>query len=146
LQLVRWSHSVRKLYSIRRAGKEHSGIFVDVYVSKGAQDTWEKVLDGTLSGFSIGGNVKKTDNQFNSELDKSIRVIKEYDLTELSLVDNPANQLSNIFSIQKTADGNTFSGIAADVQVENIFYDSSSDEVFLSKESEFKSPTTDKSS
>jgi len=128
----------------KKSGKEHSGIFVDVYVSKGAQDTWEKVLDGTLSGFSIGGNVKKTDNQFNAELDKSIRVIKEYDLTELSLVDNPANQLSNIFSIQKTADGNTFSGIAADVQVENIFYDASSDEVFLSKDSEFKSPTTDR--
>jgi hypothetical protein len=143
--------AVGKMVSFRKetffdknSGKEHSGIFVDVYVSKGAQDTWEKVLDGTLSGFSIGGNVKKTDNEFNSELDKSIRVIKEYDLTELSLVDNPANQLSNIFSIQKTADGNTFSGIAADVQVENIFYDASSDEVFLSKDSEFKSPTTDR--
>lgn len=29
----------------------YNGIFVTAYVSKGAQDTWEKVLDGTLSAF-----------------------------------------------------------------------------------------------
>jgi len=38
------------------ASKEfYNGVYVDAYISKGAQDTWEKVLDGTLSGFSIGG-------------------------------------------------------------------------------------------
>ncbi len=30
----------------------YNGVFVNAYISKGAQDTWEKVLDGTLSGFS----------------------------------------------------------------------------------------------
>ena len=37
--------------------KFYSGVYVSAYVSKGAQDTWEKVLDGTLTGFSIGGNI-----------------------------------------------------------------------------------------
>ena len=143
--------AVGKMVSFRKeklfdkeTGKEYSGVFVNAYVSKGAQDTWEKVLDGTLSGFSIGGNITKSVDEYNSTLEKSIRVIKEYDLTELSLVDNPANQLSNIVSIEKTADGTVMKGIATEVQVENVFYDKETDEVFLSTDSEFVSPTTNK--
>ena len=132
-----------KLYD-KETGKELSGVFVDAYVSKGAQDTWEKVLDGTLSGFSIGGNVKDAESTFDKDLEKTVRVIKDYDLTELSLVDNPANQLSNIVSIQKTADGTVYKGIATNVEVENVFYDKETDEVFLSTESEFMSPTSKK--
>ena len=41
--------------------KMYNGIYVSAYISKGAQDTWEKVLDGTLSGFSIGGRMNKWD-------------------------------------------------------------------------------------
>jgi hypothetical protein len=142
--------AVGKMVSFRKeklfnadTGKEYSGVFVDAYVSKGAQDTWEKVLDGTLTGFSIGGNVKKADTKYDPEMEKSVRVIKEYDLTELSLVDNPANQLSNIVSIQKNAQGDTvFKGIAADLEIENIFYDKATDQVYLSSDSEFKSPET----
>ena len=126
--------AVGKMLSFRKekffdpkTGKEHSGVFVNVYVSKGAQDTWEKVLDGTLSGFSIGGNIKKSDNKYDDEMEKSIRVIKEYDLTELSLVDNPANQLSNILSIQKTNDGMVMKGMVAEATVENVFYCSTDD-------------------
>ncbi len=143
--------AVGKMVSFRKeklfdksTGKEYSGVFVNAYVSKGAQDTWEKVLDGTLSGFSIGGNITKSVDEYNPTLEKSIRVIKEYDLTELSLVDNPANQLSNIVSIEKTVDGTVFKGIATEVQVENVFYDKETDEVYLSTESEFTSPTTNK--
>ena len=56
--------------------KFYSGVYVSAYVSKGAQDAWEKVLDGTYSGFSIGGNIKTTEDAFNAELDKSIRLLK----------------------------------------------------------------------
>ena len=36
------------------ASKEfYNGVYVTSYISKGAQDTWEKVLDGTLAGFSM---------------------------------------------------------------------------------------------
>jgi hypothetical protein len=103
--------------------KNYSGVFVDVYVSKGAQDTWEKVLDGTLSGFSIGGSVNKSDVVLDKDgSDGPVRVIQDYDLTELSLVDNPANQFANVFSIQKADIGFTVTGMAAVVKTLNVFY------------------------
>jgi phage shock protein A len=108
-------------YFDKESGKTYKGIYVNAYVSKGAQDTWEKVLDGTLTGFSIGGNI--VNSAFEPGDDNDRRVIKEYDLMELSLVDTPANPLANIFSIQKNADGtSTMKGIAADTSVENVFW------------------------
>jgi len=98
--------------------KFYSGVYVSAYVSKGAQDTWEKVLDGTLTGFSIGGNIKKFDDEFDDKMDKTIRVIKEYDLHELSLVDNPANQFANVISIEKGELG----GFLAKAVVDNVYW------------------------
>jgi hypothetical protein len=102
--------------------KQYNGVFVDAYVSKGAPEVWEMVLDGTLTGFSIGGAVKESDSVFDPELKASVRVIKEYDLVELSLVDSPANQLANIFSIQKTDHGNFADGIFNKSHIENVFW------------------------
>ena len=79
----------------------YNGVYVDAYVSKGAQDTWEKVLDGTLTGFSIGGKIVESDNEVNKSTGKQVRFIKDYSLIELSIVDSPANELCNILSIQK---------------------------------------------
>jgi len=81
--------------------KFYNGVYVSAYVSKGAQDTWEKVLDGTLTGFSIGGRMNKWDDGYDEKSDTQIRIIKEYDLVELSLVDSPANQFANIISVEK---------------------------------------------
>ena len=103
--------------------KTYTGVFVDAYVSKGAQDTWEKVLDGTLSGFSIGGSINKAATVTDLEdYDGPVRVIKDYDLVELSLVDNPANQFANVFSIQKNDIGYKFTGMAAETKVSNVFF------------------------
>ena len=103
--------------------KTYSGVFVDVYVSKGAEDTWEKVLDGTLSGFSIGGSINKADTiQQHDDYEGTIRVIKDYDLVELSLVDNPANQLANVFSIQKADIGFKVTGMATEIKTLNVLY------------------------
>ncbi len=102
--------------------KFYRGIFVTARISKGAQDTWEKVLDGTLSGFSIGGEVNEADNEFSKEAGKTVRMIKDYDLVELSLVDNPANQLANVVSFQKSATGSvTVSGMAVETEIKNVF-------------------------
>ena len=120
--------------------KFYNGVYVDAYISKGAQDTWEKVLDGTLSGFSIGGSIKDTEDQYDPEMDKSIRVIKDYDLHELSLVDNPANQFANIVSIQKAEDGkNTFDGIMTKMSLENVYWSKDNNLVRLSKEEDVRS-------
>ena len=122
----------------------YNGVYVDAYISKGAQDTWEKVLDGTLAGFSIGGKILDSDNEMNKSTGKPVRFIKEYALIELSIVDSPANELCNIVSIEKVNGQMVFKGIAADVKMENIFYCAESDSVFMSTESEYISPVTGK--
>lgn len=105
-----------------KTDKFYQGIYVTAYVSKGAQDTWEKVVDGTLSGFSIGGNVMESENDID-ETGKPFRRVTKYMLTELSLVDNPANQLANVISFEKLADtGETVvTGDLAHITMENIF-------------------------
>jgi hypothetical protein len=120
--------------------KFYSGVYVSAYVSKGAQDTWEKVLDGTLTGFSIGGNITKSDDEFNKELDKPVRIIKEYQLHELSLVDNPANEFANVLSIEK----GELSGYLAKTEIENVFWDQDSDIVLISSSETEISPNSGK--
>ena len=102
--------------------KQYSGVYVDTYVSKGAQEVWEMVLDGTLTGFSIGGNVKDSESVLDGESKNSVRIIKDYDLVELSLVDSPANNLANIFSIQKTDNGDIATGIFNKSNIQNVFW------------------------
>ena len=120
--------------------KFYNGVFVSAYVSKGAQDTWEKVLDGTLTGFSIGGNIKDAEDVYNEDMDKSIRVIKDYDLYELSLVDNPANQYANVISIEKNHEG----GYLAKASIENVYWCSTDDLVQLSANGSSDCPRCDK--
>jgi len=122
----------------------YNGVYVDAYISKGAQDTWEKILDGTLQGFSIGGKIIDSDTEVNKSTGQSVRFIKDYSLVELSIVDSPANELCNILSIEKINGQMVFKGIAADVKMENIFYCAESDSVFMSTESEYISPVTGK--
>jgi hypothetical protein len=97
----------------KATGKKYSGVYVTAYISKGAQDAWEKVLDGTYSGFSIGGNIVDAKMEKSDNGQEDHRVIHNYDLHELSLVDSPANPLANFFSIQKMAKGMT---------LENVFW------------------------
>ena len=122
----------------------YNGVYVDAYISKGAQDTWEKILDGTLQGFSIGGKIIDSENEVNKSTGKPVRFIKEYALMELSVVDSPANELCNILSIQKMNGQLMFKGIAAETKVENIFYCEDSDSVFMSTDTEYVSPVSGK--
>ena len=120
--------------------KFYNGVFVSAYVSKGAQSTWEKVLDGTLTGFSIGGKMNKWDDAFDEKLDSQIRIIKDYDLVELSLVDSPANEFANIISVEKV------DGVAVikgdNTTLENVFWDSETGIVMVSENEKEISPTT----
>ena len=120
--------------------KFYSGVFVSAYISKGAQNTWEKVLDGTLSGFSIGGKMNKWDEAYDEKMDKSIRIIKEYDLVELSLVDNPANQFANILSVEKVDGVDIIKGENLDVEFENVFWDKENGIVKVSSSESEASP------
>jgi hypothetical protein len=120
--------------------KFYSGVFVSAYVSKGAQDTWEKVLDGTLTGFSIGGRMNKWDDGYDEKSDSTIRIIKDYDLVELSLVDSPANQFANIMSVEKVDGVDVVKG--QNVELENVFYDEESGIVMVSDQETVSSPIT----
>ena len=143
------SNAVGKMVSFKpeayydvKSGEFYNGVYVDAYISKGAQDTWEKILDGTLAGFSIGGKIIDSENEVNKSTGKPVRFIKEYALMELSVVDSPANELCNILSIQKMNGQLMFKGIAAETKVENIFYCEDSDSVFMSTEAEYVSPVS----
>lgn len=99
-------------------GQRYSGIEVTAYISKGAPNTWEKVLDGTLRGFSIGGGIIEKDTvNIDGE---NHRRIKKYVLGELSLVDNPDNPAALISMIKMADDGS----LEMDLEKEryHIFY------------------------
>ena len=62
--------------------KFYNAIYVSCYISKGAENTWEKILDGTLSAFSIGGEIKSAEPFVDPETEKTVRKNKK---TEESL-------------------------------------------------------------
>lgn len=93
----RWAGNVREMHERKAVGRrvavrcddQERKVYVRVRISKGAEDTWEKVRDGTLRGASIGAsNVEwRTERRAGRE----IPVARRYDLVELSLVDLPSN-------------------------------------------------------
>jgi hypothetical protein len=130
----------RDTYFDKASGKFHNGIFVDVYISKGAQDTWHKVNEGILSGFSIGGNIIEKESIYSKSADAPATLIKEYNLYELSLVDNPANDDSNVVSIQKIGDD-----IVEKNYLENIFWCGADEPVIVTEKTSYDCPSCNKS-
>jgi hypothetical protein len=120
--------------------KFYKGVYVSAYISKGAQDAWEKVLDGTYTGFSIGGRMNKWDDAYDEKSDEQIRIIKDYDLIELSLVDSPANQFASIMSVEKVDGVDVIKG--DETVLENVFYDKESGIVVTSQEETQISPVS----
>lgn len=113
----------KKDYYDESTGEIYSGIYVTARVSAGAPNTWEKVLDGTLSGFSVKGAIIKQHTEYVPDVERVVRFVDQYVLEELSLVDSPCNQLANIMSIQKSADGSVIiKGMAAEAEIENVFW------------------------
>jgi hypothetical protein len=82
------------------------------------------------------------DDAFDEGMDKAIRVIKNYDLLELSLVDSPANQFANILSVQKVDGVDTITGESLETALENVFWDKDSGIVMLSENDVEVSPTS----
>lgn len=88
--------NVREMHGKKAAGKgisldfddTNKRVLVRTRVSKGAPDTWIKFQEGVLSGFSVGAaNVKMGRATHQG---KSYPAIIDYDLAELSYVDNPS--------------------------------------------------------
>lgn len=100
------SISVEQKQFTDESGETYNGIWITARISKGAEDTWQKVLDGTLSGFSVGGAVHEKERAIakTADGDREIWRITKYSLNEVSLVDNPCNQLATV-SLVKSIDG-----------------------------------------
>jgi DNA-binding ferritin-like protein len=112
-KLVDW-----KKVPVQHEGETYQGIEVSVYISKGAESTWQKILDGTLRGFSIGGYVKDSKKKLSEKLNRQINEITRYTLGELSVVDNPCNP-AGMFAMIKSVNGQ-LEYVAESVQ--DVFY------------------------
>ncbi|HEY1388064.1 MAG TPA: hypothetical protein VGF38_05925 [Ktedonobacterales bacterium] len=98
---TRWIGNVREMHGRQAVGSrvavrcddETRRVYVRIRISRGARDTWEKVLDGTLRGASIGASdvVWQRQRRRVAGEQRSLNVATRYDLVELSLVDNPSN-------------------------------------------------------
>lgn len=94
---AKWRGNIREMHdptkAVGRAVKyepkdETKEIELVLRVSKGAEDTWQKCLDGTLAGASIGArNGVWGKRMWNG---KEVPFLERYDLVEVSLVDNPS--------------------------------------------------------
>lgn len=94
----RWHGNVREQHDPKKAvGRGINATFDDekretvirARISTGAEDTWQKILDGTLSGFSIGASNPKTETRMVDG--KAIPYYVDFDLAEISVVDAPSN-------------------------------------------------------
>ncbi len=115
---TKWRGNIREMHSNKAVGRaleitpldDKKQILVRARVSKGAEDTWQKVLDGTLTGFSVGAkNGKWAEDTIDGE---KVPVLERYDLVELSLVDNPSCPVANVSIVR--ADGLAAEALASD--------------------------------
>jgi hypothetical protein len=107
----RWEQeagNIREMHAPKAVGRSvqvdyddrNRAIDVTLRISKGAQDTWEKIVDGTLQGGSIGAsNVVWQVNQQRA-IGAPEKIATKYDLVELSLVDNPSNAECRVLAIR----------------------------------------------
>ncbi len=66
-------------------------LFIKTFISHSEPIIWQKVQDGTLSKFSIKGQILDSATETDEKTQKEITVIKSMKLFEVSLVSVPAN-------------------------------------------------------
>jgi hypothetical protein len=114
--LADWPGNIREMHQPKAVGRaifaktddDQRATILRARVSRGAPDTWEKVLDGTLSAFSIGG-VGKVVMEKGVDGHEVGRIFMQK-LTEISLVDNPACPTAQ-FGIVKLAENGELVGM-----------------------------------
>ena len=111
-----WQGNIREMHEPKAVGKavevipndDQKRVWVSAYISKGADDTRQKVKEGILTGFSIGGQTMHKTAQVVKDMgtggSRTVTRITKYRLNELSLVDNPANPGCS-FTLVKSVDG-----------------------------------------
>jgi hypothetical protein len=90
--LKSWKGNLREMHQAKAVGRAvevecvdaTKEVYVTSYVSKGAEDTWQKVLDGTLAEYSIGARFLLKTEKVE---DKTVEKLYALRMNELSLVD-----------------------------------------------------------
>lgn len=108
-----WPGNIREMHDPVAVGinkevtfdDDAKGVWIGAYVSESAdgQNAWVKVKEGVLQGFSIGGSIKDYTTIKGSDGEAHV-MITDYDLNEVSLVDNPACP-GALFQMVKSAKG-----------------------------------------
>ncbi len=80
------------------AGKR---VWCGVRISRGAEDAWQKVLDGTYQGFSVKGDIVKRETKIveRSGKKQAVPYVTEWRMKELSIVDAASDPGSGFVSI-----------------------------------------------
>jgi hypothetical protein len=119
-----WAGAVREMHSNIAVGRDVEREFDDASktitvaarISEGAPDTWTKIQDGTLRFLSVGGRRKKSTIRSAADMPAhvfkfhkgqrpdTVRHTTEWEMVELSLVDNPALPMAS-FELVKMVDG-----------------------------------------
>lgn len=118
-----WRGNVREAHDPKKpVGKalkvnfddEKKAIEVEAFISSGAPETIQKIQDGVLQSFSVGGS-NPTKAKAEKVGDKIARRVLEWEMTELSVVDVGANPNANIQLVK--ADGVATDELASDAEL-----------------------------
>ena len=94
---LRWNHSGPVIGKFTEIYEDEKGLFVSGELTKGhsvAEDTAALLRHGAISGLSIGYAVK------DSEQNGVVRVLKDIELFEISVVETPADNNAHIESVK----------------------------------------------
>ena len=104
-----WAN-IREMHSNSAVGTapiiemKKDGLWLGAHIVDDA--AWAKVKAGVYKGFSIGGKIIDRVEEYSEDLGRVIKRIKKYMLTEISLVDRPANPLATFSFIKRESDTN----------------------------------------
>ena len=95
----KWRGNIREMHKNEAVGHaikvipddENRRIIVRAHISTGSPNTWEKIKDGTLTGFSIGVPQGKYKSRMVERNGRSVEEYYDHELAEVSVVDNPGS-------------------------------------------------------
>ena len=108
-----WIGNIREMHGPVAVGKgveveyddDNKGVWVGAKISESAdgENAWTKIKEKVLTGFSIGGKM----NSFETKKVDGVErvVITDYDLAEVSVVDNPAVRSATFQIVKRANDG-----------------------------------------
>lgn len=105
-----WQHEWDKPIGIVKAMEDEKGLYVEASLNLDTQlgkEAYSLLKQGALDSMSIGFRVKK------DEIKENIRVIKQVDLHEVSIVTFPANPSATVNTVKSVSDIPAFENIRA---------------------------------